>query len=570
MENKRTTIVFVGILVTSLLAAMIPLASAQTVTVSIGSGSAREGETAIVPLMISDVTDMAAAVVNLTFNESVVDVTAVSDSQFDQPPLLNKRGPGWVLLEAGQFMTGLDGDILMCNVTLEAVGDEGQTSALNLTDIVLENMSMVPIAVDVVSNGTFSILDETAPEITDKSADPYYIANDGVMESQLNVTVIDHETAVDTVQIDLTPIGFGVEHMIPLVGNEVWGLAVTSAVEGIHHLYINATDIHGNSNTSEYVELVVIQPPMVTIADGTAMPGGTTTVELMINGIPVNASVGSAVVNLTFNESVTNVTAVSGGDFNIKPDLNTRGPGWVLLQAGQFTTGLSGDKKMCDVTLKAVGGIGETSPLNLTDVALEDMAQLSMPCGVHNGTFTSGELNPPVVTDASANPPVIPDDTDDDPRWGETSVLNVTVTDVSNIVSVTIDLSAVGGSAVQPMANIVGDIWSVGTNATAGTAPGTYDLTVNATDEYGNSNVTVSIRLRVQKNGDVQPYDGDGTVDFMHDGLYLVRHTLNVPGYADIRENIADVTGEGTVDFMHDGLYLVRHTLNVPGYGTLK
>jgi len=59
-------------------------------------------------------------------------------------------------------------------------------------------------------------------------------------------------------------------------------------------------------------------------------------------------------------------------------------------------------------------------------------------------------------------------------------------------------------------------------------------------------------------------------VDFMHDALYLVRHTKGVPGYENIRDNIADVTGDGKVDFMHDALYLVRHTKGVPGYEILR
>jgi hypothetical protein len=232
-----------------------------------------------------------------------------------------------------------------------------------------------------------------------------------------------------------------------------------------------------------------------------------------------------------------------------------------------------------DVHPTSGSSIGEHDPITV-DIDTTGLSEGSHTCYISissndgSGIFTVTvniitETTPPLVTDPSANPSVIPDDTDDDPRWGETSVLNVTVTDESNIESVTIDLSAIGGSAVQPMTNIVGDIWSVETNATEGTAPGTYDLLINATDEYGNSNTTESISLRVQKNGDVQPYNGDGTVDFMHDGLYLVRHTLNVPGYVDIRDNIADVTGDGTIDFVHDGLYLVRHTLNVPGYEIL-
>ena len=188
----------------------------------------------------------------------------------------------------------------------------------------------------------------------------------------------------------------------------------------------------------------------------------------------------------------------------------------------------------------------------------------------HNGTFSIGETDPPIVTDPSAAPLVIPDDTDNNPLWGEESQLNVVVTDANAIIGVTIDLSSVGGLADQQMTNIGGDNWSVNTNATAGTLHGTYDLRVNATDEHDNSNTTVVISLTVQKNGDVQPYDGNGIVDFSHDALYLVRHTLNVDGYENIRENIADVTGDGIVDFTHDGLYLVRHTLNVDGYEVLR
>ena len=176
----------------------------------------------------------------------------------------------------------------------------------------------------------------------------------------------------------------------------------------------------------------------------------------------------------------------------------------------------------------------------------------------------------PSVTDANATPEVIPDDTDNDPRWGENSTLNVTVTDDSGVSGVTISLSQIGGSPVQPMTNIGGDIWSVNTNASAGTTPGTYDLKINATDSAGNSNTTVNIRLRIQKNGDVQPYDGNGVVDFMGDAMYLLRHTRSVGGYEAIRDNIADVTGDGAVDFMRDAMYLLRHTRNVGGYETLK
>jgi len=150
-------------------AGLIPMASADGVTVSIGSGSAAKGGTAVVPLMIYNVSNLGSAVVNLTFNESVVNVTAVSNSDFYQPPNLYTRGPGWVLLQAGQFTTGLTGDVKMCDVTLEAVGNEGTTSSLDLTDVKLEDMTMTSITVDSIVDGTFSV---SGPPVTSVTTIP--------------------------------------------------------------------------------------------------------------------------------------------------------------------------------------------------------------------------------------------------------------------------------------------------------------------------------------------------------------------------------------------------------------
>lgn len=101
---------------------------------------------------------------------------------------------------------------------------------------------------------------------------------------------------------------------------------------------------------------------------------------------------------------------------------------------------------------------------------------------VSNGLFTVVVDNtPPLVTDPSASQ-LIPDDTDGVPSWGETATVSVTVTDESDIAGATIDLSAIGGSPMQPMTHTGGNVWSVTTNASAGTPPQTYAL--NVCDRY--------------------------------------------------------------------------------------
>jgi len=132
----------------------------------------------------------------------------------------------------------------------------------------------------------------------------------------------------------------------------------------------------------------------------------------------------------------------------------------------------------------------------------------------------------PSVTNPSASPSTIPDDTDSDPRWGETSRLNATITSSTNIASVTANLSAIGGSPAQPMANIGGNIWSFTANASAGTLPQIYDLKVNATDINGNSSTSVGIPLTIMKNGDA---NGNGAVNIA-DAMYLANY-VTTTGY---------------------------------------
>jgi hypothetical protein len=178
---------------------------------------------------------------------------------------------------------------------------------------------------------------------------------------------------------------------------------------------------------------------------------------------------------------------------------------------------------------------------------------------------------PPVVTNPSAEPNIIPEDTDNNPLWGELANLSVVITDDSAITSVTIDLTSLGGSAVQPIARIgASDIWNVSANASIGTAGWTgsayvpYLLQVNATDQYGASNDSVSVELLVMKNGDV---DENGAIN-LDDAIYLANYALLVPGYGLVPE-VADVDGSSEVN-LDDAVYLANHVMIVPEYESLR
>jgi len=113
-----------------------------------------------------------------------------------------------------------------------------------------------------------------------------------------------------------------------------------------------------------------------------------------------------------------------------------------------------------------------------------------------NITLPPLDTKEPIVKNPSANPSSIV------ANGIQTSRLNVTVTDPepsSGIKSVTVDLSALGGPSAKEMTKIAGtNIYTTTTTAAKGTPPGTYHLTVNATDKAGNFNNTVNITLVVE------------------------------------------------------------------------
>jgi Zn-dependent metalloprotease len=195
-----------------------------------------------------------------------------------------------------------------------------------------------------------------------------------------------------------------------------------------------------------------------------------------------------------------------------------------------------------------------TTDINAPTAFLVDDAELSV-------VRVVSDSSPPEVTNASANQSDIPDDTDNIPLWGETARLNVTVTDESSISSVAVNLSEIGGSAAKPMLNIGGNIYSATTNASAGTPPRVYNLTVNATDEYGNSNTSIRIQLKVMKNGDTKE---DNKVN-IGDALRLANN-VSYPGnpkYVLSSIYVAEVTGDGKIN-IGDALRLANN-VSYPG-----
>ena len=150
--NKR---IIVGLLVVSIiLLGLLPVATAapQT-TVSIPDASANTSETVTVPISMTNVTNLGAATIWLSYDNSVVIAESVSDGDLGSiiAGIDNTAG----MTKMSWFSaTGMTGDFVFAYVTLNATGSADETSELNLTVKKLVDTGNNPIA-HTVDEGMF-------------------------------------------------------------------------------------------------------------------------------------------------------------------------------------------------------------------------------------------------------------------------------------------------------------------------------------------------------------------------------------------------------------------------------
>jgi parallel beta-helix repeat protein len=147
--------------------------------------------------------------------------------------------------------------------------------------------------------------------------------------------------------------------------------------------------------------------------------------------------------------------------------------------------------------LPTTGGVITCTDFTNTDGEIDNdwisAVRLDSSASVGFGGSADNDTTPPLVSSPSANPPTIPND------GTTTSFLSVNVTDDSAVDIVTIDLSPIGGPAECILACYGYAFF--GCNITATCNPGTYNLTVNASDIYGNYNNSVNITVTVLPAG---------------------------------------------------------------------
>jgi hypothetical protein len=148
----------------------MPALAAEVV---INNASADSGNNTFTYLMLGNATNVGVIDLNLSYDSSIVVITEVKDSEqqrrFDVViPNLVKNASGFVRIGAFQMENpGLDGSVVVANLTLKAVGDSGSTSPLGIS--VNELKDATPQGNDIphtITPGTFTVTPSVGPTPT--------------------------------------------------------------------------------------------------------------------------------------------------------------------------------------------------------------------------------------------------------------------------------------------------------------------------------------------------------------------------------------------------------------------
>ena len=161
-----------------LLFALLAIHSVSATTVSIENIYVEPGSHATASVMVNDVLDLGVADINLTFNSSVVSISAVENSEFDFKHAVINNSNGIVRIGAFQMSSGgLNGNVKIAEVMMDAVGSTGDTSILDLYINELKEVGTPETAISAqADDGTFAIISPpAAPNILSNTTGKLWI-----------------------------------------------------------------------------------------------------------------------------------------------------------------------------------------------------------------------------------------------------------------------------------------------------------------------------------------------------------------------------------------------------------
>ena len=373
-----------------------PLEPAET-TIAINNASALQGYTTTTKVMANGVTDLATFDLTISYDPSVVKVTGAANNPDLGQSMNNLENAdegeiclvNFNLVQAGE---GLSGDVLISTLTLEAVGNPNDESALAITINTLSNSVEESIPATPV-NGMFKVKSptDTIPPETTITAGP--AGTIGYNNVSFTWTGSDDDTPAAQLVYSHTLEGYETSW-------STWASSTskpyTNLPDGDYTFKVKAKDQAGNVDQTPAERSFTVKRSETTVVikinDASALPGETTTTELRAKKIEDLATFD---ITVSYNASVVKVISAANNPM-LGRDMNSfdhAAEGWVRLANFNIVPpggGLDGDVLISTLTLEAVGNPDDKSPLVITINVLSNSTEGALPASPVNGEFTVG------------------------------------------------------------------------------------------------------------------------------------------------------------------------------------
>jgi len=494
----------------------------QTAEVSIQGATVAQGETVEVPINITDVSDLGATTIWLSYDSSVVTVEDVSEGTLGGSLTVGINNTAGVTKMSWFSATGKTGDFVFAYVRLKAVGSPGDVSVLDLDVKKMVNTSFEPINY-TVRDGTFSV--KEMPLEADAGGPYYgYVGQPITLEGSATGGVPPYHFAWD-----LDNDG---EYDDATGDTVTW----TWSTAGTYTVGLQVTDSATPANVSTDDATVVVSEITVTLVSiqGATVAQGET-VEVPINITDVS-DLGATTIWLSYDSSVVTVEDVSEGTLGGSLTVGINNTAGVTKMSWFSATGKTGDFVFAYVRLKAVGSPGDVSVLDLDVKKMVNTSFEPINYTVRDGTFSVKAKNF-FVSITPSNITV---------NKSETVLVDVRDADTGEPVEgATVDLSGCG----VEMSNET-NASGIAAFEVKATSTGNITVTVSKT---GYNTWTKEDGIVVASIVGIGDMNGDGKVDF-NDVIALAIHIyFGEPVYDN-----PDVNGDGKVDF-NDVIALAIH-----------
>jgi len=284
---------------------------------------------------------------------------------------------------------------------------------------------------------------------------------------------------------------------------------------------------------------------------------------------------GTVEMNFSYDTSKFDVVAVHSSSQSTVTAYQDYPSTGILDISAMNAAGIRGDVVLATVELKVVAGINTSSKPELTVDLLEDIYGATIFAYTVPATVNIGNPGDLTVTSVTSTPQsalgsslsaILNENTRPRHTGDNETQITANVTDSGlGINSVTVDLSAIGGSAATLMEGPYPGTgqYKVKTKATAG-VNGTHFFVVTAKDNGGNTATGSTNSLTIYRRGDVVR---NNIVD-MGDSLYIARYTVGLQTIPDMNnfKFVGDLMPASDSDYtvnMGDALYIARHSVGL-------